>query len=137
MPQHTRTHSHSSSTGAAQTHVTVLEQVSNKMQRCIKNCTDCHNICRDTLTHCLERGGEHAQADHIWLLMDCAEMCMTSAHFMMHNSELHGATCSACAEVCDRCAEDCARFSDDRLMQACADMCRRCADSCRQMATAA
>ena len=138
MPQHKSSHSHShaGSSGSPQAHVTVMEEVSAQMQRCIKNCSDCHDICRDTVTHCLERGGDHARPAHIWLLMDCAEICQTSAHFMMHNSEFHHATCAACAEVCERCAEDCASFSEDRMMQACSDMCRRCADSCRQMAHA-
>ncbi|MGE5316103.1 MAG: four-helix bundle copper-binding protein, partial [Acidobacteriota bacterium] len=86
-------------------HVKTIDQVSKELQRCIKNCTDCHNICRDTATHSLERGGFDAIADHVWMLLDCAEICQTSAHFMMHNSPLHHATCGACAEVCEKCAE--------------------------------
>jgi hypothetical protein len=80
-------------------------------------------------------GGKHAEAAHIRLLLDCAEICATSANIMLRGSDLHGKTCGVCAEVCERCADDCARLADgDGLMTRCADMCRRCAESCRTMA---
>ena len=106
------------------------------MQHCIQMCTECHRVCLETVAHCLRMGGEHAQADHIRLLMDCAEICQTSANFMVRGSELHGRTCGVCAEVCERCAQDCDRFGDD-FMKRCAETCRRCAESCRRMAGAA
>lgn len=104
------------------------------MQMCIQNCLDCHRICLQMISHCLEKGGKHAAPEHIRLLMDCAEICQTSANFMLRNSSFHSYTCDICAEICETCANDCARFSDDEHMQACADMCRRCAESCRKMA---
>lgn len=105
------------------------------MQQCIANCTDCHRICVETVAHCLRMGGKHADAAHIGLLLDCAQICATSADFMLRGSPLHGHTCAACAVVCERCAEDCERLDPgDAHMQACADMCRRCAESCRAMA---
>jgi len=79
-------------------------------------------------------GGEHAEAGHIRLLLDCAEICQTSANFMLRMSELHGQTCDVCADVCGRCAEDCERFGDDQMMQQCAAACRSCAESCHEMA---
>jgi hypothetical protein len=78
-------------------------------------------------------GGKHAEAGHIRLMLDCAEICQTSANFMLRRSEVHGRTCGVCAEVCRRCAEDCERFSDDEQMTACAEMCRRCSSSCEEM----
>jgi hypothetical protein len=79
-------------------------------------------------------GGEHAKPGHIRLLLDCAEICETSANFMLRTSDLHHLTCGVCAEVCTRCAEDCERFVDDIMMQACAQACRHCAESCQEMA---
>jgi MinD superfamily P-loop ATPase len=90
----------------------------------------------NTVTYCLQKGGNHAEQSHIRLLLDCAEICETSANFMLRTSELHARTCGVCAEVCERCAQDCDRMGDDAQMKACADMCRRCAESCRQMAMA-
>jgi hypothetical protein len=79
-------------------------------------------------------GGEHAAADHIRRLIACAEICDTSARFMLLGSDHHARTCGVCAEVCAACAADCDRLSDDEMMQRCADVCRRCAESCRQTA---
>jgi hypothetical protein len=104
------------------------------MQQCIQECTDCHNICLETVTYCLEKGGRHAERDHIRLLLDCSQICQTSADYMLRNSNLHTRTCSICSEVCDECMKDWQAFADDARMAACADACRRCAESCLQMA---
>jgi hypothetical protein len=109
--------------------------IDSAMRSCIEECTGCHNICVETVTHCLEMGGKHAEAALIRLLLDCAEICQTSANFMLRGSDLHGRTCGVCAEVCERCAQDCERFGDDEHTQACAKTCRSCAASCRQMAS--
>ena len=106
------------------------------MERCIALCQECHEVCLQTVSHCLEKGGQHAEAAHIRLLLDCAEICETSANFMIRGSELHTETCRACSEVCQRCANDCRRLGNDPKMQECADVCRRCAESCAQMAGA-
>ena len=111
--------------------------MSGDMQQCIQECLSCHSTCLSTVPHCLEIGGEHAAAPHIGLLLDCAEICQTSANFMLRGSTLHARTCGVCAEVCDRCAQDCERMGVDAQMKACADACRRCADSCRRMAAMA
>jgi hypothetical protein len=116
---------------------TQATQHSQEIQQCIQNCTDCHHICLETVLYCLRQGGKHAEPDHIRLLLDCAEICQTSANFMIRGSDLHARTCGVCAEVCERCAEDCERMGDDAQMKACAEICRRCADSCRRMASAA
>jgi hypothetical protein len=82
-------------------------------------------------------GGRHAESAHIRLMLDCAEICQTSANFMLRGSELHSRTCGVCAEVCERCARDCEQLGDDAHMRACAEACRRCADSCKHMAALA
>ncbi len=113
---------------------TETHKMSPEMQQCIDDCLECHSICLMTANHCLEMGGKHAEAGHVRLLLDCAEICQTSANFMLRDSQLHGLTCGTCAEVCLRCAADCERFPDDEQMMACAEVCRRCAASCREMA---
>ena len=107
---------------------------SDDMMRCIALCHECHDICAHTIQHCLEKGGRHAEASHIRLLMDCAQICHTSEDFMLRGSDLHALTCGACGEVCTRCADDCERMADDSMMKRCAEVCRRCADSCLSMA---
>lgn len=105
------------------------------MQHCIDNCTQCHNICMETVRHCLEMGGDHASAAHITTLLDCAQACATSADFMLRNSEMHGKTCGVCAEACTRCADECERMANgDEQMLKCAEICRQCAETCKSMA---
>ena len=114
-----------------------LQQLNSQIQECIQNCLDCHSICLNTVsTYCIHQDGMHIEPAHVRLMLDCAEICETSANFMLRGSELHLRSCDFCAEVCDRCAKDCDRFSNDSQMKACANMCRRCAESCRQMALA-
>lgn len=108
-------------------------KMSQDIERCISECLDCHRICLQTVQHCLEKGGKHASPEHIRLLLDCAEICQTSANFMLRGSPLHRRTCAVCAEVCTRCAESCEAIGGEQLDD-CAEACRSCAESCAQMA---
>jgi hypothetical protein len=85
------------------------------------------------IDYCLQKGGRHAEANHVRRLIDCAEMCQTSADFMLRGSELHVYTCGACAEVCNACAKSCESMADDEMMRRCAEACRTCAQECRKM----
>jgi hypothetical protein len=105
------------------------------MQQCLETCQSCHNVCIETIEHCLAKGGKHADPEHIRTLTDCAQICETSADFMLRGSQLHTHTCAACAAVCERCAVSCEQLGGAE-MKACAEECRRCADSCRAMSEA-
>jgi hypothetical protein len=105
------------------------------MKQCIQNCTNCHNVCVDTIAHCVKMGGKHVEASHLKALLDCADTCRTSADFMLRGSALYMQACGLCAEACSRCATSCEGFGEDAAMKACAEECRRCAESCREMAT--
>ena len=104
------------------------------MQKCVQTCTDCNNTCTRTIAYCMTMGGMHAEAAHLKSLLDCAEACAASVHFMLRGSELHQQVCGICAEACERCATSCEQFPDDAQMRTCAETCRRCAQSCREMA---
>lgn len=110
------------------------QAMNGEMQHCIESCTECHNICEQTIAYCLQTGGQHAAAPHLQSLLDCADVCTVSANFMLRQSELHPQMCGVCAEACNRCAQSCDQFGNDAQMKACADTCRQCAESCRQMA---
>ena len=75
------------------------EHIDDAMHECIENCSDCHDVCTETLVHCLGLGGEHAALEHVRALMDCAQACDTSRDFMLRGSELHHAYCGACAQA--------------------------------------
>ena len=49
----------------------------NEMLTCIEACTYCHSVCLHTFEHCLNKGGRHAEPDHIRTLIDCAQICAT------------------------------------------------------------
>jgi hypothetical protein len=87
------------------------------------------------IRHCLSLGGKHAAPDHIRTLIDCAQICATSADFMVRESPLHAHTCRACADVCAPCAASCEQLGGAEMNQ-CAEECRRCAAACREMAQA-
>jgi hypothetical protein len=106
------------------------------MQDCITDCLDCHSVCLSTIAHCLAKGGEHAAPEHIRLLQDCAQICVTSADFMLRQSPVHHMVCQLCAGVCELCAAECARMADDEQMVLCAETCQRCTQSCSEMAVA-
>lgn len=106
------------------------------MHKGVADALECHRVCEETISYCLQQGGRHAEASHIRLLTDCADICRLAADFMVRGSEFHQQLCGLCADVCVRCAEDCEQFGDDAQMRQCAEACRRWAESCRQMAGA-
>ena len=109
-----------------------MQHVSPEMKSCIETCLTCYGECLSTaMGHCLQVGGKHVEPAHFKLMMACAEICRTSAHFMLIGTEHHKHTCRECAEICGECAEDCERVGG---MDECVAMCRACAESCRKMA---
>ena len=111
--------------------------INAEMQECVKTCTDCHQTCIETAIYCMQSDNRLYEAKDIRLLFDCAEVCQTSANFLLRGSDMHTYTCAVCSEICDVCAQECSRFNDDTRMQACADICRKCANSCHHTAGAA
>ena len=99
--------------------------VDAEMQQCIQNCLNCYSVCMSMLN-----GDQQAKSPYTTMLQDCAEMCMTTAHFMEHNSPLYGYVCQTCAQVCNHCADE----GESRGDTDCANACRNCAWSCEQLA---
>jgi hypothetical protein len=109
-----------------------MQHSSADMQAAIDECLTCYKTCLgEAMHHCLEAGGEHVAPPHFRLMMACAEICRTAAHFMLVGSPHHKHICAECAEICAECAADCDRLDG---MEDCAAECRRCAESCRKMA---
>lgn len=117
-------------------HAASHSDMGSSMQACIDACTSCAATCTEMMHHCLHLGGSHAEAEHITTLLDCAQICRTSADFLLRMSPSHMDTCRACAAVCRACEESCRKF-DDAEMKRCADMCASCAESCEKMSSMA
>jgi hypothetical protein len=103
----------------------------SELQACIDRCNECRAACLRTVSECLGMGGAHAAPEHVRLLLDCADICATSAAFMLRGSDMHAVTCGACAEVCRRCESSCRGLG----MNDCAEACCKCAESCARMAS--
>lgn len=109
-------------------------QSEHAMQACIDTCSSCHQVCLQTaMNYCLKVGGKHVEAEHFGLMLNCAEICQTSANFQLSSSSFHRQVCEVCAEVCEACAASCKKLGG---MDECVEACTRCAESCREMATA-
>lgn len=104
------------------------------IQDCIQACEQCHRTCLQmAMAHCLAMGGKHVEAEHFRLMMNCAEICQTSANFMLGGSTHHQHVCAACAEICEACSRSCEALGG---MEDCVKACNRCAKSCHAMAGA-
>ena len=115
----------------SETNMTDHMKAHDMMQPCIEVCSHCHKTCLHTaMTHCLAAGGGNVEAGHFRLMINCAEICQTSANFMLSHSAFHSQICTVCAEICDACAESCESLSG---MEDCIKACRACAESCRKM----
>jgi hypothetical protein len=98
------------------------------MQNCIEACQSCHRTCLEMATsHCLEMGGKHAEPSHLRLMLDCAQICQTTANFMLAQSEFHTALCVVCADICEACAISCEEIGE---MDECVKACRECMHEC-------
>lgn len=100
---------------------------------CIAACSTCQRVCLEAARACLQTGGVHANAEHVTLLLDCAQMCATNIDFMERGSEYHVVTCSACAEICRACSRSCREVGGND-MERCAQVCDNCAASCEETA---
>ena len=103
------------------------------LQECVADCLRTHASCIETARYCLDNPRVGVTPVHLSLLTDCAEICQTTANFLIRRSVQHGTMCRACADVCDACAAECEKFASDAQMAGCARTCRECAKSCRDM----
>src|SRR5262245_60038795 len=91
------------------THVVAL---STELQLCVDTCLDCFKTCQQmALTHCLEMGGDHVEPAHFRLMLDCAELCRSTATLMLSGSSAHFELCKLCAKLCRECAASCEKLS--------------------------
>lgn len=121
---------------ATQTHAESTashDHAQDELLECVEECLNCHAVCTMTLQHCMAKGGQHTELNLVGLLLDCAEMCQTSANFMLRGSPYHVVTCGACAELCRACANACNVLPDDEQLVHCAEVCAECAASCDTM----
>lgn len=115
---------------------TTRHEVGGELLACIAECSTCHDVCEETITHSLRSGGDFADTELVRALIDCAQICQTSADFMLRSSTSYKLVCDVCAQVCAACADECERFEHDDWMRTCAQTLRSCTTACQKMAGA-
>jgi len=109
-----------------------MHEMSPEMRACVEQCLRYHSACLGAaMSHCPEQGGEHVEPERFRLMIACAEICQTSANFMLIGTSHYKHMCRECAEICIECAKSCEQIGG---MEECVDACRQCAESCRRMA---
>jgi hypothetical protein len=109
-------------------------KISADMQKTIDSCIESYSCCEQTITHCLQQGGQHVDMTMMGPLMDCVDVTRTCADMVMRHSPHAIEMASACARVADMCAEACMTMNSDSVMKRCAGICRTCAEACRSLA---
>jgi hypothetical protein len=100
-----------------------------QVEKCIDACLACHILCLRTAAQPgLELGGKHTEAAHFRLMLDCAQICQTTADFLLRGSAVCDILCGTCALVCEACARSCEETGD---LNDCVKAARRCAEICR------
>jgi hypothetical protein len=106
--------------------------ITAEMRACIDACTACHHACLETESAYMRPQGRRLEVERFALLADCAEMCETTANFLLSASTRSALLCRTCAEFCDLTARSCDEV-DEPAFAACARAARRCAETCRAM----
>jgi hypothetical protein len=113
----------------------VVAHVQEALREAAVRCSTCHDACAAAIVYSLNQRGDHAGADHIRSLVECAQACELARDLLLDGSTLYHDACRVCAEVCERCAEACEALGEDEVLRRCAEECRRCAASCRETAS--
>ncbi|HEY5801042.1 MAG TPA: four-helix bundle copper-binding protein [Burkholderiaceae bacterium] len=109
-----------------------LHPAPRSTQACMDMCTQCHQTClHEALQFGLKAGGKHTETDHFRLMMNCAEICQTSANFQLSDSPYGAKLAALCAEICTACADSCEQLGD---MPDVVEACRQCAQCCTALA---
>ena len=112
----------------------IVKNLSSDNLLCLKNCTQVHQLCEQTIILCLKKGGLYSESSHLRTLRDASEICTLAGDFLLRESPMHYVVCTACAETCLVCAQSCERFHDDNSLKVLAEACRYCAEACEKMA---
>ena len=59
------------------------DRTHDELQEAVEECLNCHAVCTLTLQHCIASGGDNTEVNLVGVLLDCAELCQTSANFML------------------------------------------------------
>jgi hypothetical protein len=108
-------------------------KVNAETQKIIDACIEGYSCCEQSMSHCLNQGGQFVDMAIMGPLMDCADIARTCADMMMRQSPLSPEMATMCARVADMAGEACTKLGNDSTMKHCADVCRSCGEACRSL----
>ncbi len=114
--------------------LTTEDQLGKEIQECMLKCLDCRTMCLKLVEHYLRLEGAKSDGPDIRLLLNCSEICATTARFMLRGSEFCQRLSLLCAEVCKRCARQWSLLRDDALIEGCWLSWSQCAECCERTA---
>lgn len=127
-----------SETGARAPSVRLTEpELGEDIQESILRCLECQSTCLKVVDHYFGLKNEEPEYPELRLLLNCSEICVTAARFMLRGSDFCHRLCQLCAEVCRSCAQKCRNTTDNAEMAACELACQRCAECCERMVNVA
>ena len=109
-----------------------LSSMAAAMRACIDECQKCHTVCLTTaaeLSH--DPARLRSSPAQILAMLDAAQICATTADFMVRGSAHHAEMCRLCADICEACIRACKGMPG---METCVAACVSCAKRCRTMA---
>ncbi len=109
-----------------------LDTPEGKIQKCVIDCTNAHNLCLQAMNYSLELGGNYSDPVNFGKLQDCSEFCELTIGFLERKSYFFRATVSLCVQICEQTVDYCRKFEDDQF-KACADYVKMAAESCRDL----
>lgn len=110
-----------------------MTNLTPEAKECVDRCLECARVCTETVAHCLEEGGIHAEREHISLLHLCADMCTITARALVLLRDHHERFCNLCAEIAEVCEKNCDSYTGDHPMKMCAKVCHDCAQACHDV----
>ena len=96
-------------------------------------CLRAHDACEAAVAHALRAEDGDRVNERVGTLLDCADVCRTTARQIRYGSPLLRGTAGVAAELCARAAEACAAAALPALAVH-AEACRRAAACCRRVA---
>ena len=91
-------------------------------------CLRAHEACEAAVALALRAESGERVNDRVGALLDCADVCRTTARQIRYASPLLRGTAGVAAELCDRAAEACAAAAHAEAIRRAAACCRRVAE---------
>jgi hypothetical protein len=102
-------------------------------QSAVASALHCARTCYEmAMSQARQPGGKPLEVEHLALMLNCADLCETTARFLINDSPVQARVAGVCAEVCQECARHCERVND---MNECVDACRACAVDCGRLSS--